>query len=271
MKQILLRAPFLSRIILAMILGLAAIVLSGIIYNLFPIKPYFPFVGEVLMIAATWLLYRTDKEQLLSLGLKPSVRTIGYLLLGLLVGMGAVMGAAGLRSLYTGEQWNLASHTNWREVGRCLYYILPTVMVQELMFRGYLFTKAISRFGLVKANVLFAIIFMLVHVLDRDVLQHIPSIISLAICIPIGHLWFATGLVRTKTLWFPIGLHWGNNWAVRYLAGYTDSDGALLYISNQQVYNTWVPFIILMFIFNGFFLLVIWAIWKWRHAGTLVG
>jgi membrane protease YdiL (CAAX protease family) len=189
---------------------------------------------------------------------------MAYLFWGLLIGMATFLAATWLRTLYTGEAWHLSSFVNATALLKGLYYILPTVIVQELMFRGYLFTKSISRFGVVWTNVIFAVIFMLVHVIDRDVLQSIPRIVMLAIIIPVGHLWFATALLRSKTLLFPIGLHWGNNWAVQHLIGNTDSQQSLLYLTDQKVFNTWPPFIIVLIIFNAFFLLVTWMIWKGR-------
>jgi len=263
MKKIFNRFPFFARVALALLLGCAAIVASHFIYNALPLlKIYFPFVAEVLLIIVTAMLYHTDGQNLSALGLNPSPRNIGFLFLGLVIGILALAVAGFLRSIYTGEQWHV--HTNINTIGllKSLYYILPTVTVQELMFRGYLFTKTISLLGLVKANIIFAFLFMLMHVLDRDVLQNGARIIMLAIAIPVGHLLFATALVRSKTILFSIGLHWGNNWAVNHLAG-TDSNLAILYTTNQKIYTTWPPFLILLLIFNGFFLLLTLAIWKW--------
>ena len=163
--------PFLLRIALALVLGSAAIVLSGIIYKLIPVKPYFPFVAEALLIGITVWLYRNEKQKLFPLGLGPSARNLGFLFLGLLIGVLAMLTVSWLRTCYTGEDWQVSTAIDGIVLSKSLYYILPTVMVQELMFRGYLFTKTISRFGVVWANVIFAFIFMLVHVLDRDVLQ----------------------------------------------------------------------------------------------------
>ena len=53
MKKLVYAYPFLSRIILAVVLGFMAIVLSGTIYNAIPVKPFFPFVGEVLLLLVT--------------------------------------------------------------------------------------------------------------------------------------------------------------------------------------------------------------------------
>lgn len=245
-----------------MVLGAGALVLSGVIYGFLPIKPYFPFVAEGLLLFVTWLLLRSDGQHLSALGLTPTFRNFAYLFWGLGVGVICLLAATWLRTLFTGEAWHLSSHVDATALLKGLYYIMPTVMVQELMFRGYLFTKAISRYGVVWTNVIFAIAFMLVHVIDADVMRSLPQMIVLIVTIPLGHLWFASGMLRSRTLLFPIGLHWGNNWAVQHLFGNTDNQQSLLYLTEQKVFNTWPPFIFVLLIFNGFFLLVTWIIWK---------
>lgn len=249
---------------MALALGFAALFLSGFIYGLFPIKPYFPFVAEVLLILGTWLLYRTDGQNLSALGLNPSFRNMAYLIRGLGIGVAALLVVTWLRTLCTGEVWHLASVVNWTALLKSLYFILPTAVVQELMFRGYLFTKTASRLGVVWANVIFATAFMLVHVVDRDVLQNPVQAVFLVVSIPVGHLWFSTALLRSRTILFPVGLHWGNNWAVQHLAGTADSPLSLFYLTGQTVFATWLPAILLLLIFNLFFLLLTAMIWKGR-------
>jgi membrane protease YdiL (CAAX protease family) len=268
MKKIIHHFPFVSRIVLAIVLGFAAVVLSGFIYDVIPIKPYFPFVGEALLIFVTWILYKTDKENLHTIGLNPTLKNVTFLFIGLAIGVASLFLATWIRTLYTGEVWHASSSVDAKALMKSLYYILPTVMVQELMFRGYLFTKTISKLGIVKANLIFSILFMLVHVLDENVLQQPSQIIFLAVSIPVGHLWFAVALQRSKTLFFPIGLHWGNNWAVVHLAGMADNQQTIFYLTNQKIFTTWPPFIILLLLFNIFFLLVTFAIWKWKGVKT---
>jgi membrane protease YdiL (CAAX protease family) len=268
MKKWIQKFPVLSRFVLALLLGGAAIVTSGFVYGHTPIQRYFPFVDVLLLIGATWVLYRTDKQSLKTIGLNLSLRNTGFLFLGLLVGIVAVAGSHGLRSLYTGEAWHLGTAIDGIALLKSLYFVLPTAAVQELMFRGYPFTKAISKWGVTKTNILFAILFMLVHVVDRDVMQSIPRMIFLAVIIPVGHLYFATGLLRSGTLLLPIGLHWGNNWAEHHLFGEADNGQALIYTSTKVI-NTWPPFIILLLISTVFFLLVTWAIWKWRRPAVV--
>lgn len=264
MKKVFHRYPYPAKVLLATALGAAIIMASGFVYNAVPLKPWFPFVGEALLIGATVLLYRTEKDALPPVGLSPTCRHLGYLLLGLVIGLAALWVVTWLRTFYTGEGWYLSSAVDATALLKSLYFILPSVMMQELLFRGYLFTKTVSRFGVAVANVAFAILFMLVHVLDRDVLLHPAQVVSLAVCIPVGHLWFATALLRSRTLFFPIGLHWGNNWAVQHLFGTADDRQHLFYLTHQKEVASWTSFAVLLLIFTVFFLLVTWATWKVR-------
>jgi membrane protease YdiL (CAAX protease family) len=132
------------------------------------------------------------------------------------------------------------------------------------VFRGYLFTKTIEATNIAIANVIFGIFFMLVHVLDRDVMQNTWQLIFLIVSIPVGHLLFATALLRSRTLYFPIGLHWGNNWASSCLVGYGKNENTVFHVSNPYMSESWTSFIIILVIFNGFFLLVTSIIWKWK-------
>lgn len=265
MKSLIYRFPFVSRMLLAVALGIAAIILSVAVYHLLPIKQYFPFVGEVLFVLATLILYRTDKQNLSAIGLNPTFRNASYLVIGLAIGTASVFMATWLRTVYTGEVWHMSSAIDGKALIKSLYFVLPTVIVQELMFRGYLFTKTVDQIGIVKANIIFSILFMLVHVLDRDVLQNLPQIIFLAVSIPVGHLWFAVALRRSKTLFFPIGLHWGNNWAVIHLAGAMDNKQQFFYLTNQKYSGSWTAFIIILLLFNFSFLLVTSMIWKFKY------
>ena len=261
MNTILRRFSVLSRFVLAIVLGALAIILSGMIVIPF-IRQCFPFTITILLIIATWIMYRTDNQTLKLIGLDITGRNIGFLLLGLAIGIVALGVENYLRTLYIGEAWPFNSMVNTVNLWQGLYFILPTVAMQELIFRGYLFTKTIEVSNIITANIAFGILFMLMHVLDRNVLHNLGQLIFLAISIPVGHLLFATALLKSKTLLFPIGLHWGNNWASSYLLGTSKNEYVIFYTSNQQLFTTWTPFIMILFIFNGFFLLVSYLIWK---------
>jgi membrane protease YdiL (CAAX protease family) len=262
MKQLYLKFPATARFLLAILLGISALVLTGVIHKFLPI----PFIDVTLLTIATWILYRTEGKSLKALGLNLTTRHFFFLITGLVIGVVALGLETLLRTIYTGEHWNINSSVNQLALWKTLYFLLPSVVVQELIFRGYLFTKTIEVTNVITANVIFSILFMLVHVVDKDALQNTGQLIFLAVSIPVGHLLFATALLKSKTLYFPIGLHWGNNWASFCLIGYGKNENVIFPITNQQVFTSWVPFITMLVIYNVFFLLVTVLIWKWDTA-----
>ncbi len=248
------------RFLLAVSLGASALVLTGVISKYLAI----PFIDVTLLVIVTWFLYRTEGKSVKALGLNITPKHLLFLVVGLLIGIAALGLENFFKSVYTGERWSISSPIDQLAFWKVLYFILPSVIVQELVFRGYLFAKTIEVTNVAIANVIFGILFMLVHVLDRDVMQNTWQIIFLTVSIPVGHLLFATALLRSRTLYFPIGLHWGNNWASSCLVGYGKNENTVFHVNNPYVSQSWTSFIILLVIFNVSFLLVTFIIWKWN-------
>lgn len=266
-KTLIHKHPVISRFILAILLFGTAIVLTGFAEKLVP-KKIFPFSSLVLLILATWILYRTENKTLSELGFNFRLRNIAFIFGGFLLGLFAFICASYLRSLHSGVEFNINWEVDWKLMLLALYYLLPMVAVEEFLFRGYLFKKTISISSVIIANSIFAIIFMLIHVVDESVLQSPGRIVMLVIAIPIGHLLFATALLKSKTIFFPIGIHLGNNWGTQnFLAG-SKNEAALLYTSNSPTYDTWIPFLVSLAIFNLFYLFIIYLIWNFGRKSS---
>jgi membrane protease YdiL (CAAX protease family) len=262
-KNLFKQYPFASRIVLGILMFLIAIILTGVIEGLYPYKKYFPFTGMLLLLIVTWVLYKIDGENLRHLGLNTSYRNLVFFLVGFLIGALAILIATLLRHAYTGESLRFDELFEVKLLMLGVYYILPMVVVEELLYRGYLFKKVIEKSNVFIANTIFAILFMLVHVLDTKVLSSLGAIIVLTVTIPIGHLLFATALLKSKTLLFPIGLHLGNNWATRHLITETQNKSSIMYVDEPVNFETWISFITFLVIWNSFYLLLIYLIWKW--------
>ncbi len=261
MKLFLLKYPVGTRLVLAVILFGCSLLVTGFI-QIDLVKKYFPFVSVILLTISTWFLYKTEGKSLKTIGLNISFRNIGFLLLGLAIGVAALGLQKYISSFYTGEKWTINPSVIIEKLALSLYIILPTVAVEEFLFRGYLFKKTIEVSNVVKANIIFSVLFMLIHILDANVLQNPAKLIFLAVSIPVGHLLFATALLKSNTLFFPIGLHWGNNWAAQNLFGNDTNNSTLMHTTNTNI-NSWTNFIIILVLFNGFFLLITFLIWKW--------
>ncbi len=263
MKKLFTAYPLLSRYTFAIILFGGALMLNGIIDSPF-LKQYFPYLSTFFLLIATSILFKIDKKSLGAIGLNVSLRNTAFLPLGLCIGAVAFFGAKYARALYTGESFVITESINYSTMLYALYTISPTVAVEELLFRGYLYKKTIEVSNTIQANIIFSILFMLIHVLDVNILKNKGMVVLLIITIPVGHMLFATALLKSKTLLFPIGLHLGNNWATRYLIAATDTGNSFFYVTNTKTFDSWVPFISSILIFNGIFLLLTLLIWRWN-------
>ncbi len=264
MKSLLIKYPVFFRFIGAIMLFTLALIVSGFIDR--PIlKRYFPFTSVILLLLVTTLLFRWDNKSLKAIGLNISYRNLSFLPLGILIGAFAFMIAKYFRGLYTGESFELTTAAiDYKVLLYGFYTILPTVVIEELLFRGYVFKKTVEVSNVVIANVIFGVVFMLVHVLDREIIQNKAMVLFLMITIPVGHLLFATALLKSRTLFFPIGIHLGNNWATRHLISNTNNGDSIFYIPENAPIDTWTDFFIVLFIFNAFFLFITYFIWKWN-------
>ena len=268
MKNLTHKFPITTKFLFALLLFGFSLFISGLI-NKGIVKQYFPYSATICLLIATWILFKSDKKSLNDIGLNFKSKNLAFLPIGILIGIIAFLIAKYVRAIYTGEIFNLSSVINYKNILYGFYTMLPMVAVEEFLFRGYLFKKTIEISSVIKANIIFSILFMLVHVFDSGIINSIPMIIFTVITIPIGHLLFATALLKSKSLYFPIGIHLGNNWATRHLITNSNDGESFLYITNIARFDTWTSFIIFILIWNLFYLLVILIIWKWKDFSFL--
>lgn len=262
MEKFIKNYPNIYSYIIAFLLFGSALFLS-IFINKGIVKEYFPFTAVILLTIATWILYKRENQSLEKIGLTLKIKKIALIPLGIIVGAGVFLLAKYLRTLFLGETFNINTAVNYENILFALYTILPTVAVEEFLFRGYLFKKTIELSSVTKANILFSLLFMSIHVLDSNVLQNPGMIILLVISIPIGHLFFATAMLKSKSLFLPIGIHLGNNWATRHLVTTNNNSNSIFYISDNVSFDTWTSFILFVVLWNFIFLLATFIIWKW--------
>lgn len=262
MMYLLNQFPVTSRYVVAILLFALALMLSTLIDG--PIlKQYFPYVSAISLFLVTWFLFKLDKKKLEAIGLKLTLRNVSFIFFGLFLGVIVFLVASFARAIYTGETIIFSSVVDYRAIIISLYFILPTVAVEELLFRGYLFKKTIAISNVVVANIVFSVLFTLIHIADESVMSNSGHLVILLMSIPVGHLFFATALLRSRTLFFPIGLHLGNNWATRHLISSQGEGQSILVVLDRVNFDTWPTLIGFLLIFNGVFLLATSLIWKW--------
>ena len=268
MKSLTQKSPIISKYVFAILLFALSLFISGLI-NKGIVKQYFPYSATICLLIATYILFKTDNQSLNDIGLNFKRKNLKFLPLGILIGAFAFLFAKWLRAIYCGETFNISTEINYKTILYGFYTMLPMVAVEEFLFRGYLFKKTIEISSVIKANIIFSILFLSVHVFDNEVINSIPKIIFTVITIPIGHILFSVALLKSKFLFLPIGIHLGNNWASQHLITTKNDGNSFLFISDVGSFETWPSFILFIIIWNSFFLLVIYMIWKWNDFSFL--
>lgn len=259
----------LFHLLLGIILIAAALILTGLIPRL-AVLTFFPFAGLILICIATWVAYRTENKNLSALGFDLRPRNLYFLPFGLLMGLLAFVVGFWLKTYLTGEELHYNSQLSITGILQNAYWVLPTAAVQEFICRGYCFKKLVEMSNVTVANLIAGVVFISMH----DVFGlNILGAITYSVFLFLGHLVHSTALLKSGTIFFPIGIHWGNNLANTFLFTNKQVSTSVLYTtqpltqnSTQQAQPLWgLP--VYLLVFNIGFILLTVAIWKWRWKG----
>ena len=94
-------------------------------------------------------------------------------------------------------------------------------MLEELAFRGICFKKTVEISSVTTANIIFATLFILSHWINLGAFGN-PVLMTILLITGLGHILYATAFLKSKTLYFPIGLHLGNNWVSLFVFSNVD-------------------------------------------------
>lgn len=227
--------------------------------------------GTVLL--AIWFLYRLEGKNLSELGL--TSRQVYLLPIGLLLGIVYYFIFFGLQIWQNDLKIEFNSQFNWLLMMYGLWFLLGSVLIEEFIFRGYCFKKTYQEIGIVKANLIFAFLFIVYHWFALNAWGNWGLMLGL-ITTGFGHFLFATAFIQSRTLFFPIGIHWGNNWAQRHIfsiktMGFADnsaSNDSLFSITVAQQEFSTLHTIGSYCISFACFLLSTFLIWKWYNKST---
>jgi membrane protease YdiL (CAAX protease family) len=234
-----------------------------------PLNGYFQkWLAVIILLGASYWLYKREGSSLSAIGLDFRKKNLRYILPGLLIGILFFCSLLALQREYNDLTIPFNQQVNIPLVFAGLLYALPAVLMEELIFRGYCLQKTIERIGFTKANLLFAFLFIVWHWVAFNAWGNYGQMLSL-FTTGFGHWFFAVALRKSGTLWLPIAIHLGNNWASRNIFGYQQSgDSANLldsvfYIRNSgQQYSTTHNIVSHLLTF-ACFLLFIWLIGLW--------
>ncbi len=140
------------------------------------------------------------------------------LLFGSLIGVVSLLLAVMIAALPGGLKFTLNAPVMFETVGRTLLTSLPIFILaaagEEAIFRGYpLQTMARSHLAWV-AVIITSIIFSYGHLGNPNAVPGFTFANT-----AIAGVWLAVAYLRTRNLWFPLGIHWAWNWTMGAVLG----------------------------------------------------
>ena len=273
MKKNILQSQVIKIIFLFIIFLLTTFILGGFILNGLLRVP--AQIANVIVIIAilfiTWLAYKKEGKNLSELGLNLKWRNIVFGILGIVVGGIFIIPLIYTIAFIKGYPVEFNQFFNGSYVLSGLWLLLPTVILEELAFRGICFKKTVEISSVTTANIIFATLFILSHWINLGAFGN-PVMMTVLLITGLGHILYATALLKSKTLYFPIGLHLGNNWVTYFVFSNLNINdlkneqlkpSLINVISNEKnpVFNG--EFILTTVVTAIFFILFILAIRKW--------
>ncbi|MGK2860827.1 MAG: lysostaphin resistance A-like protein [Chitinophagaceae bacterium] len=169
-------------------------------------------VGIIVELIISWLLlWFICKKHLLVLGFIPTKTRFGNFLFGFLTA--AICCTIYFLSFtaFANSRWTLNKEISNKILAESSWWTLRSVLYEELIFRGALLYIAIQKFGTKTACLISAVSFGVYHWFSMGALGNPMQMVFLFFMTGIWGFMFAMAFAKTKSLYLPIGLHFGWN------------------------------------------------------------
>lgn len=171
-----------------------------------------------MVLLATWICTRLRRESLASVGLRLDRRWAREVAWGCVIGFAAMMLAAGLMVAIGGVRFELDPARSVARMAFGAYLFASVALLEELLFRGFLFQRLVAGLGAWPAQGLCAALFAFAHWGNPGMEGATKAWAT--IDIGVAAIFLGLAYLRTRSLALPIGLHLGWNWTQGHLLGF---------------------------------------------------
>ncbi len=175
-------------------------------------------VPFLLTLLATWGCTRLRGEPLSSVGFLLNAQWWREIALGLLVGTGTVFAVVGAIWAIGGVRFALDPARSAGTLLCGLYVFLCVALMEENLFRGFLFQRLVDGVGARAAQIALASLFALGHWGSPGMQGGTRLVASLDLFL--GAVLLGLAYLRTCSLALPVGLHLGWNWTQGHVLGF---------------------------------------------------
>ncbi len=200
------------RFLLFFVVVLVLYYLSAVLAKLSGIVPaqsfFFLFYLDVLL--ATYLMLRiVDRRKFTSVGFPYHGKIMKEILFGFLLGAAMIGVVGGVEFVVGAVRLDLRPGQSFalliQNFGLSFLLFGFFAMGEEVIFRGYPFQVLIEGTGAVAATILMSLVFGVIHVMNPD--ANFFSTVNTML----AGVWLSLAYLKTRTLYFPFGMHFGWN------------------------------------------------------------
>ncbi len=165
----------------------------------------------IQLLLSALLLWWLEKQNLSVLGWKPSGQRIVQLLTGIFL---AIITAATfhlISGVLTGTSWQKNPSFQYTNLFNGIWWMLRSVLYEELIFRGALFYIALKRLGITKGLCLSVIAFGIYHWFSFGAVGQPFQMLFIFLITAAAGWMYSYSFIKTGSLYATIGLHFGWN------------------------------------------------------------
>jgi len=169
-------------------------------------------IGIVVeLLASCLLLGFIAREDLSALGIAPSKKRVENLVFGILASAITCWIYFSSVAYATGGNWTRNAAFSFESFFYGSWWTLKSVLFEELIFRGALLYILISKIGLRAACFISAFCFGTYHWFSYNAFGDVLQMLTILMLTGIAGIMFAFSFGVTRSLYLPIGLHYGWN------------------------------------------------------------
>lgn len=204
--------------------------------------------GIIVELIISWLLlWFISKKHLSVLGFTPTNSRFLHLLFGFLAAAICCVIYYMSFTVFANNNWTINEAFTGLKMAISSRWTIISVLYEELIFRGALLYIAIQKLGTKKACILSAISFGVYHWFSMGAFGDPVQMMILFCMTGIWGFMFAMAFAKTKSLYLPIGLHFGWNLISTVIFSQGPLGNQLLIITGGQKLGELLSLVIFIF------------------------
>lgn len=168
--------------------------------------------GLIVELIISWiLLWLFCRANLFTLGFLPTTKRFKNLLFGFLIAAFCCALYQLSITLFAKNTWTINKQITAGKLADSSLWTLTSVLYEELLFRGALLYILIRKLGIKWACIISAIAFGIYHWFSYNAFGNPIQMIFVFLMTGIWGFMFAMAFAKTRSLYLPIGIHFGWN------------------------------------------------------------